>query len=234
MTAPDAQTGSFRLVSYNVHIGGMRPDTITPYDLQAVFDTLGGDVVVTQEMFADSPRPRLPYIEEIVIAPPNFFQADNGQHPEYQLVVASRYPILARREFPLRPAGGDPRDKVLGVQLDTPGGHVWIIGVHLTTGALPYGSFRQVRDLAAQLPEGPLVIAGDHNLWGPACASGYLGTGLRRAVKGRTWPARFPHSQIDHIWTRGLNAREGRVHGDTGSDHRAVSAVLSLGTGASG
>jgi endonuclease/exonuclease/phosphatase (EEP) superfamily protein YafD len=48
-----------------------------------------------------------------------------------------------------------------------------------------------------------------------------------RAVRGRTWPARRPHSQIDHIWIDdGLAVVDAGVGAATGSDHRPVRARL--------
>ena len=49
-------------------------------------------------------------------------------------------------------------------------------------------------------PAGPAIVAGDCNFWGPGVQS-FL-PGWRRTVRGRTWPARRPHSQIDHILVR--------------------------------
>ena len=45
------------------------------------------------------------------------------------------------------------------------------------------------------------VLLGDMNLWGPPVRV-FL-PGWHRAVKGPTWPAWNPHSQIDHILVRG-------------------------------
>jgi endonuclease/exonuclease/phosphatase family metal-dependent hydrolase len=71
------------------------------------------------------------------------------------------------------------------------------------------------------------VIAGDHNFWGPGVVS-YL-RGWRRAVRGRTWPARFPHSQIDHILVNEhITSYRGEVLPDLGSDHRPVRATVTF------
>jgi endonuclease/exonuclease/phosphatase family metal-dependent hydrolase len=46
-------------------------------------------------------------------------------------------------------------------------------------------------------------------------------------VRGATWPARFPHSQIDHIWVDDrLEVVSGEVGPATASDHRPVRARL--------
>ncbi len=71
------------------------------------------------------------------------------------------------------------------------------------------------------------MVAGDCNFWGPPVTA--LLRGWRRAVTGRTWPARAPHSQIDHVLVRPADVQvlDGAVLPDTGgSDHRPVRAVL--------
>ncbi len=67
------------------------------------------------------------------------------------------------------------------------------------------------------------MLAGDCNLWGPPVMA-VLGDGWRRAVTGRTWPARRPHSQIDHVLVRPGDVRvvDAAVGGDVGSDHRPL------------
>ena len=53
--------------------------------------------------------------------------------------------------------------------------------------------------------------------------------GWRRTVRGRTWPAGRPHSQIDHILVRAADGTEvlhSEVLPGVGSDHRPVRATL--------
>ena len=50
-------------------------------------------------------------------------------------------------------------------------------------------------------------------------------------MRGRTWPASRPHSQIDHILVRrgdGTEVLDREVLPDVGSDHRPVRATLEL------
>lgn len=101
---------------------------------------------------------------------------------------------------------------------------VTVATVHLSF-ALP-NAVGQLRRLNEVLPRRRLsVVAGDCNLWGPAAAAA-LG-GRRRAVRGRTWPAHRPHSQLDHIlMSQGLRADQGRVLPPAGSDHLPVQARI--------
>ncbi len=87
----------------------------------------------------------------------------------------------------------------------------------------------QLRRLRPQLPppEQPTVIVGDFNLWGPAVAA--MLPGWRRAVRGRTWPAHRPHSQIDHVLVRDdVDVVDATILGEVGSDHRPLRVTLRL------
>jgi endonuclease/exonuclease/phosphatase (EEP) superfamily protein YafD len=71
------------------------------------------------------------------------------------------------------------------------------------------------------------VIVGDFNLWGPAVSA--LLPGWRRAVRGRTWPAHRPHSQIDHVLVRDdVKVVDTAVLDEVGPDHRPVRVTLRL------
>jgi endonuclease/exonuclease/phosphatase family metal-dependent hydrolase len=120
----------------------------------------------------------------------------------------------------------------LHLEVDVPGGPIDVIGIHLTS-RLPYGPPIQLRRLRAQLPppERPAIVTGDCNFWGPGVAA-FLPE-WQRTVRGRTWPARLPHSQIDHILVRdGAAARlvvlDAVVLPDCGSDHLPVRATLEV------
>ncbi len=100
----------------------------------------------------------------------------------------------------------------------------YVLGVH---GAhLTHGSFHQYRRINAIArglrPQLPIIIAGDFNCWRPLLR--ILLPGWRTLVRARTWPARHPHSQIDHILGRGPWERQGGNASDGGSDHRALVA----------
>jgi endonuclease/exonuclease/phosphatase family metal-dependent hydrolase len=114
------------------------------------------------------------------------------------------------------------------VDLTAEGVPLSVIGTHMSH--LQFGSHRNYADLRRQLrhearPEA--VLIGDMNLWGPPVRA--LLPEWHRAVKGPTWPAWRPHSQIDHILVRGgLRIVSGEVLPDGGSDHRPVRARLAL------
>jgi endonuclease/exonuclease/phosphatase family metal-dependent hydrolase len=115
------------------------------------------------------------------------------------------------------------------VDLTAEGVPLTVVGTHMSH--LHMGSSRHYRQLQHELATNArpnAVLSGDMNLWGPPVR--YFMRGWHRAVRGASWPAWRPHSQIDHILVRGaLAVVSGEVRPDAGSDHLPVRAVLSLG-----
>jgi endonuclease/exonuclease/phosphatase family metal-dependent hydrolase len=122
-----------------------------------------------------------------------------------------------------------PRRTALDVELDIDGTPLRLVAVHLTS-RLPHGPPIQLRRLARLLPPPgtPTVVAGDHNFWGPGVVG--LMPGWQRVVRGRTWPTRAPHSQIDHVLIRPgeIEVVDGRVLANLGSDHLPLRVELRL------
>jgi endonuclease/exonuclease/phosphatase family metal-dependent hydrolase len=68
---------------------------------------------------------------------------------------------------------------------------------------------------------------GDMNMWGPPLSAFFRG--WRRVIRGRTWPAFRPHSQLDHLLvTPSVAVVDARIADRTGSDHLPVRATLTL------
>jgi endonuclease/exonuclease/phosphatase family metal-dependent hydrolase len=144
------------------------------------------------------------------------------------LAVVSRVPTRLVEMIPVGDVPGDPalRRCALRVALDVGGHDLDLIAVHLSS-RLPYAPPMQLRNLRQRLPspDKRAVIVGDFNLWGPAVSA--LLPGWRRAVRGRTWPAHRPHSQIDHVLVRhDVEVVDAAVLDEVGSDHRPVRVTL--------
>ena len=144
------------------------------------------------------------------------------------LAVVSRVPARLVEMIPVGDVPGDPalRRCALHLALDVGGKDLDLIAVHLSS-RLPYAPPMQLRNLRRRLPppDRRAVIVGDLNLWGPAVTT--LLPGWRRAVRGRTWPAHRPHSQIDHVLVRnGIEVVDAAVLDEVGSDHRPVRVTL--------
>lgn len=120
------------------------------------------------------------------------------------------------------------RRAAIVVDVTVEGHPISVVGTHMSH--LHLGSHRHyamLRDQLRRQARPDAVLLGDMNLWGPPV--GTLLPEWHRTVKGRTWPAWNPHSQIDHILVRGsIRHLSGEVLPDAGSDHRPVRAVLTL------
>jgi endonuclease/exonuclease/phosphatase family metal-dependent hydrolase len=144
------------------------------------------------------------------------------------VAVLSRVPVRDTTVLPLGKLRGDYAKRVaIRCDVEIDGRTLAVIGTHMSH--LSQGSPLQYLRLRRLLPPSsqPAVLAGDMNLWGPPVSAAF--PGWRRAVRGRTWPAYRPHSQLDHVLvTPSVSVVEGSVAPDLGSDHRAVRVVLSF------
>jgi endonuclease/exonuclease/phosphatase family metal-dependent hydrolase len=213
-----------------------------PYDLAVALDRLEEpDVLVVQEVRRPDEGPMVVadwaaargYDRHEVI----FSRATLGgrwPHADPQgegtvgMAVLSRLPgrLVAELAVGAESLDRNPGRRVLHTELVVGQATVTVVGVHLSS-RLPFAPPIQLRTLARRVRPvtGPAVVAGDCNFWGPPAA--WLLPGWRRAVRGRTWPAHRPHSQIDHVFLRGgVDLVHGRILDDVGSDHRPVSARL--------
>jgi endonuclease/exonuclease/phosphatase family metal-dependent hydrolase len=148
---------------------------------------------------------------------------------EWGLSLFTRFPI---EEIRVEPLGRLPRERVrralIVARLNDQGRRFYVLAVH---GAhISHGSFiqyRRINRIAANLdPKLPIIIAGDFNCWRPLLR--VLLPGWKTLVRARTWPSRYPHSQIDHVLGRGPWERLGGIARDGGSDHRALIADIKL------
>ncbi len=154
----------------------------------------------------------------------------NGvQDGEWGLGLLTRLEILDIRVESL---GRLPREKVkralIVATLRDGDRTFYALAVH---GAhLSHGSYRQYRRVTAIVdaldPDLPVLLGGDFNSWRPLLR--ILLPGWRSLVNARTWPARTPHSQIDHLLVRGPWEALGGFASDGGSDHRALVADVRL------
>jgi endonuclease/exonuclease/phosphatase family metal-dependent hydrolase len=176
-------------------------------------------------IYLDQHRP----MSRAIARSPRFLEASPGR---WGIAVLSRLPVVDRREVDLGRLRRDrARRGALLVRIDVGGGRtLTVVGTHMTH--LSYGSPLQFtrlrRRLAPLVDDGPAVLVGDMNLWGPPVAA--MMPGWRRVVRGKTWPAWRPHSQVDHILARGpVRVLGNEVLPMAGSDHRPVRAHLTLG-----
>jgi endonuclease/exonuclease/phosphatase family metal-dependent hydrolase len=144
------------------------------------------------------------------------------------VAVLSRVSVIDCSVIHLNQLRRDPaRREVISCTTVLGGRRVVVFGTHMSH--ISHGSRAQYRQLSTLLPhpDTAAVLAGDMNLWGPPVNSFF--PAWRRAVTGRTWPGRRPHSQLDHVMiTPPLSVVEARIADYAGSDHRPVVVTLAL------
>ena len=234
------------IVSFNTHAGlrARRHGVCEPYDLASVLRGFDADVVVLQESFrpVDGQAVARQVAEELgaeihelafghaKLTPWPHVPRHGYGEGEIGLAVISKIPSRLRAELAFGRVAFDPTPERGGIhlELDVDGGSLDLIAVHLSS-RLPHGPPLQLTRLRRQLPpsDRPAVVAGDCNFWGPGVRA--FIPGWRRAVRGRTWPAVRPHSQIDHILVRRqIDVLASEVLPPLGSDHLAVRATIAV------
>jgi endonuclease/exonuclease/phosphatase family metal-dependent hydrolase len=240
------------IISFNSH-AGIRPRRMStpgralrrrpdpgPYDLVGALCEFDADVIVVQESYRPddgecavehAARARgmqlfeAPFGQALLKPWPHLVRAGTGVKG---LAVLTKLEARRLPDVRIPRVPGDPAQTrcALRVELELDDGPVELIAVHLTS-RLPHGPPVQLARLRPHLPpEKPrAVVAGDLNFWGPPAVR--LLRGWHRTVRGRTWPAHRPHSQIDHVLVRpGVEVVQAAVLPDVGSDHRPVRVRL--------
>jgi endonuclease/exonuclease/phosphatase family metal-dependent hydrolase len=241
------------IVTFNAH-GGVRPRPISvpgrlvltskpplgTYDLVRTLCEFDADVIVLQESYRPdvgecaaevAARARemqfyeAPFGRAVVQPWPHLVRSGTG---EKGLAVLTRFPARRLTDIPIPRVPADPARTrcALRLELDVDGEPLELVVVHLTS-RLPHGPPIQLARLRRRLPprDRRAVVVGDLNFWGPPAVA-LLGR-WRRAVRGPTWPAHRPHSQIDHVLVRDdVEAVGGEILPDVGSDHRPVRVRL--------
>ena len=221
-------TDEFSVVSWNVHMGVQ--DDRTRFDVVAGCRSFEADVVVLQEAWwwgverSDLTKQVAHALgaechEYVSPTPPSKYPA------QFTVAILSRLPSRRLEDVPYPAMMGRerrlPRIQLAGSGLVIAGAH--LDGIH-SLQQRPW-IWRHQRAMLRDFAPTVDVFAGDLNMWGPVVERELRP--LRRAVRGRTWPAHRPHSQIDHILVSDrLEIVESEVLDDLGSDHRPVRTVL--------
>ncbi len=233
---------TFSLTSFNARWGLTVDDA--PFDLTEVVAGFDTDLVTLQEVWEpaaggsglDAASSALGYhLVHVPLSPSRIdprpeITADPGAAAgTWGVVLLSRLPIRSTRIVDLGRLveRWDVADRcAIIAEVVVGDATVTVAALHLSF-ALP-NALAQLRRLRGYVPaHRPSIIAGDCNLWGPL-ATTVVGD-HRRAVRGRTWPAARPHSQLDHILVSPTIAVvDSIVLGPAGSDHRPVQARLRI------
>lgn len=157
--------------------------------------------------------------------------ADRASRPRdpvrWRMVIMTRIPARTLEPFVLpevRALGGRAavRVELLDSGLTLAGVHLY--GIHMLRYRQLRGWFHERRAFG-ELCGLCDIVAGDMNMWGPVVR--HDAGDLRSVVRGRTFPAPRPHSQIDHtLVSDRVEVLSGEVLPPMGSDHLALRLVL--------
>jgi endonuclease/exonuclease/phosphatase family metal-dependent hydrolase len=235
------------VASFNVHWGrGDRRDDYAEFDVVAACRALEADVLVLQESWAPddgvSQHDMVASALGMTVVSEPMSRATTDPKPwltsradpsratgdgDWCVALLSRKPIRSSRTIPLRDLPTDPSSRMLLVaEVDVDGTNLTVVTTHFSH--LEFGSPLHARALRRNLPpvNRAAVLVGDMNMWGWTI-SAMAPRGWRRVVRGKTWPSRRPHHQIDHLLvTPSVEAIDSEVHRHVGSDHRAIRARL--------
>jgi len=226
----------FTLASWNIFQGlhyTSRRDNWVPNELakQHLAD-LEADVLVLPEMWAWG-RPKATWAEDVAASlgyELHQWRADRPSRARevvpFRMVIMTRIPARRLDDRAFSRFGSYGQRAMVRIELEDSGlriagGH--LMGIHLLPRH-PRDFRRELAELSEVAAQAD-VVAGDMNMWGPVVSR--AARPLRQAVKGRTYPASRPHSQIDHIFvSERVEVLSSEVLPETGSDHRAIRATL--------
>src|SRR5215469_2335461 len=229
------------VASINLHCGH-RPEG-PPFDVTAACRSLDADVIALQETWTPYEHPdavralatalgyeavQVGLLEVSRLDSLGVTGSDYSGSGKWGMALLTTLPITHYEIVDVGRAPGDiTRRCAQLITCKTATGHsIVVANTHLTHRA--FGSPVQLRRLVRGLGRQPhpVVIAGDLNMPGIATR---VAAGYRRAVRGRTWPAHRPLTQLDHLLVNSFVAQaSGRVLGPVGSDHLPIFARVCL------
>jgi endonuclease/exonuclease/phosphatase family metal-dependent hydrolase len=234
------------IASFNTHWGrGPRGLDYQAFEVVEACRRLDADVLVLQESWApdDGPSDHARVAAALgmcVAAETSLARAVIDPKPKVTGRAASRSgdgswvlalltgsEVRSAEVIPLPHLWPDPVDRaVLAVEVAVDGSPLHLRATHLPH--LEMGVHLSTMALRRTLPDPSVAAAliGDMNMWGWSIDA-MVPRGWRRVVKGKTFPAHRPHSQIDHLLvTRSVEAVDSAVGPDLGSDHLPIRARL--------
>jgi endonuclease/exonuclease/phosphatase family metal-dependent hydrolase len=198
---------ALRVMTYNIHSGRGADRKVDLDRIAAVIASYEPDVVALQEV--DVGRLRSGGVDQAAALAARlgmdarFVACVEDGAERYGLATLSRWPIEDDRHvmLPSRP-GTEPRGALL-VWLRWPGrdARVEIVNTHLSTHLRDRSE--QATALAEAIGTGDVVVAGDLNCGKGTGPYRALCIHLRETTHRRTWPARLPLLQLDHLLYRG-------------------------------
>jgi endonuclease/exonuclease/phosphatase family metal-dependent hydrolase len=196
-------------MTYNIRCGRGSDDRIDLGRIADVIASFRPDAVALQEV--DCGQERSGSVDQAgelarrLGMEPSFATCIERGAGRYGIATLSHLPILDTRQVSLPHRAGTPRSEprcALLTRLGWGDSEIDLFNTHLSV--LRADRPAQVRAIRSALDDRDLVLAGDLNCFAGRGTLRALGAGLRSAARrARSWPARLPIVQIDHILYRG-------------------------------
>jgi endonuclease/exonuclease/phosphatase family metal-dependent hydrolase len=195
-------------MTYNIHSGRGSDRRVDLGRIADVIAAYSPDVVALQEVDVGRERSgRVDQAAELAARlgmDARFCGCVEAGDERYGIATLSRWPIVDTRIVRLPRTGeSEPRAAlIVWARWPDRDRRLEIVNTHLSTRG--HERVHQADVLAKEIGAGDVVVAGDLNCSATAKPYRSLCVSLRAATRARTWPARFPLFQLDHLLYRGL------------------------------
>ncbi|MCB1290033.1 MAG: endonuclease/exonuclease/phosphatase family protein [Mycobacterium sp.] len=241
-TAVTGRQAPIGIASLNAHFGLGRDGK--PFDIVDACRSLDAEVIALQEVWwpdrgcgwleqlssagyhlAELPQARVRLSSAAGIRP-----EAGTDHGWWGVAIASSIPLFSPEPIDIGRTPLDPVGSRRALRAEVRNGTGTPISVTTAhaTHYFPLAPLHHRRLARALRGATRSVVCGDFNLWGPL--AGLAFRGWQRPVRGRSYPAHRPHSQIDHVFiTNDLVVHGAGVLAEVGSDHRPVRVEVETG-----
>jgi endonuclease/exonuclease/phosphatase family metal-dependent hydrolase len=239
--APQPPLPPLRIMTFNIHHGEGMDGRLDLERIAKVITDAKADIVGLQEVDRGVERTRrrdiLKELADLTGMRFAFGKNIDLQGGDYGNGLLSRFPIVSEGNRHLELVGGGEQRGVLQTVLEIAGRRVLVLTTHFDhrrDSAQRPRSADEMREMAAQWGDGPLVMLGDFNDVPDSLAHRALTQVARDAWvavgegDGFTIPVDTPRRRIDWVLLRGLTPTDADVVRTNASDHLPVVVSATL------
>lgn len=239
--APQRPAPPLRIMTFNIHHGEGMDGRLDLDRIAKVITEAKADIVGLQEVDRGVERTQrrdtLKELADLTGMRLAFGKNIDLQGGDYGNALLTRFPIVSEGNRHLELIGGGEQRGVLQTVLDVDGRRVLVLTTHFDhrrDSAQRPRSAEEMRDMAAQWGEGPIVMLGDFNDVPGSAAHQTLTQVAADAWAevgkgdGFTIPVETPRRRIDWVLLRGLTPTDAEVVRTDASDHLPVVVTATL------
>lgn len=227
---------TFKFATFNLHHGKQKNVRYSTKRLCEDVASLNADIICIQEadfaavrtFFRNQPNAIAKHLGfDFRSSYVRFF----GVGCQYNAII-SKYPIQSMKEIIFPKVKGKQRRIALKVEVLIDGKYVSVATTHLNTdGKLSNENEtaqNQLKHLIDALGDEDVVIGGDFNMYKDKVLNILKDTDFVAPIEFPTSPTHAPKNQIDWIVARGYEISDVEVSDELCSDHRALTATITI------